>query len=170
MKNNKLIRTCIIVFILLSIPISAFANTANDISSIDGAKELINFFDVYVRGAGAIILFIGVGEMFLTMAVPRIEHKLKSLMSICCGLLMIISYSIICAICDISTYDSFQLILSIVSIFFEFIGAMFAMYGAYSIFSAIKEQNGEAKYKAMKILFGGLVAVAIAQSSFSFLL
>jgi len=158
------------VFILLSIPSLAFADTASDISAIDGAQNLINLFDVYIRGAGALVLFFGVGEMFMNIAVPRIEQKIKSLMSICFGLLMICSYPIICAICDIKTYDSFQLILAIVSIFFEFIGAMLSMYGAYSIFNSLKEQNAEARNKAAKIFFGGLAVIAIAQSSFTFLL
>lgn len=170
MNNKKIIKTCMMVFILLSIPSLAFADTASNISSIDGAQDLINLFDVYVRGAGVLILFFGVGEMFMNMAVPRLEIKIKSLLSISGGLFLICSYPIICAVCDIKAYDSFKLILSIISIFFEFIGAMLAFYGAYSTFRSLNEQNAEAKYKAIKILMGGLAVVAIAQSSFSFLI
>lgn len=170
MKNRKLIKTWIMVLVLLSIPHLVFADTASDISEIEGARNLVTLFDVYIRGTGAIVLMFGVGELFVSMIYERIEHMVRTLTNICAGLFMICSYSIICKICDISTYNSFQVILSMVSIAFEFTGIMVAMYGANAIFKSLKEQSGEARHKATKIFFGGLAMVAVAQSYFSFLL
>lgn len=170
MKNKKSLRTGMIVLILLSIPHLVFANTSSDISSIDGAKNLVNLFNLWIRGVGALVLMFGSAETFMNIATENIEHRTRGFKCICCGLLMICSYSIICAICDIGNYNGFQVLISIVALFLEFIGAMSAMYGAYSFISSIKDQNAEAKQKAIKVFFGGLAVIAVAQSSSSFLL
>lgn len=170
MKSKNLIRIGVLIVFLISIPVNVFADTNSAMGTIDGAKNLVNFFDIWVRGAGALVLMYGCADAFMNFATENNEHRTRGLKCICAGLLMIRSYSIICAISDIGNYDSFQVLLSVVAVFLEFIGAMSAMYGAYSFFQSVREQHAEARNRAVRILFGGLAVIAVAQSYSAFLL
>lgn len=170
MKSKNLIKIGVLIVFLISIPVSVFADTAGSIGQIEGASNLINFFDIWVRGAGALVLMYGCADAFMNFATEHNEHRTRGLKCICAGLLMIRSYSIICAICDIGNYNSFQVLLSVLAVFLEFIGAMSAMYGAYSFFQSIRDNHAEARNRAVRILFGGLAVIAVAQSYSVFLL
>ena len=170
MKNKKLFRTLLFVSFFMLIPRLAFADTASDISTIDGAKELVKFFDIFMRGVGAVVLMIGTAQTFMKFGSERQTDRIKGLKTMCCGFLMVCSYSFICKVCDISSYNSFQLILSVIAFFMEFIGAMCTIYGAYQFAQSLKDQDGESKQRAIKNLFSGLAVIAVAQCSNSFLI
>ncbi|MGM9531049.1 hypothetical protein [Intestinibacter sp.] len=165
-KKKILIFTAIFI---LFFPVIVFANTQADIGSIDGAKELVNLFNIWVKGAGALVLMIGCADMFLSMASEHEENKQRALKSICAGFLLITSYPLLCAICDIANYDAFETLLSVVALFLKFIGAMTALRGSYMFMMSLKDQSGEARDKSIKLIGGGLATIVVAQSCFSFL-
>lgn len=169
MTNKKLLFS--IILVKLFIPnVVALAGTADDINSIDGAAQLVNFFNIWVKGVGALLLMVGYADMFLSMASEHEENKSKALKTICVGFLLIISYSFICTICDISSYNAFEVILSVVGLFLKFIGAMSALRGSYMFVMSTRDQNGDAREKSIKLVGGGLATIVVAQSCLSFLI
>ncbi len=170
MKNKKILKTLLFLSFFVFIPKLVFADTASDISNIDGAKNLVKFFDIFMRGIGCIVIFYGTGETFLKLGNTKQSDRIKGLTSICCGFLMVCSYSIICKICDISSYNSFQLMLSLIAFFVKTIGVFEVLHGAYKFSQSFSDQDGEAKRAAFKIIFNGAAAIAIAQCSSSFLM
>lgn len=170
MRNNKKIIILIIASRLFIPQEVAMAGTADDIGSIEGATQLINLFNIWIKGVGALVLMYGCTDMFLSMASENEERKNTALKTICVGFLLIISYPLLCKICDISNYNAFQVILNVVSLFLKFIGAMVTLRGAYMFMMSTKEQSGEAREKSIKLIGGGLATIAVAQSCLSFLL
>lgn len=124
---------------------------------------------IYVRGAGAIVLLIGSADFFISLSYESTDRLVRAMQLIGGGFFLILADSLVQAIGSASGQETFTMLLNIVGTIVSFMGAVLSFLGAYRTFNSIKERNGDARSKALKLFFCGLMLVAISKSLSSFL-
>lgn len=153
--------------ILCFCPIAAFAASID--TSVEGYDKLLNMMQIYVRGAGAIVLMLGSGDFFISLSSENTERIVRAMQMMGAGCFLMLADSFVKAIGNADGPATFRMLYSMIGVIISFIGVVLAVLGAYNTFNSIKERSAENRSKAIKVLFSGLMLLAISQSLSSFI-
>lgn len=143
---------------------------ATDIdTNISGYTEILNIMKVYVKGAGAIVLMIGCGDFFISLSNESTERLVRAMQVMGAGFFLILADSFVQAIGHANGKETFNMLFNMIALIVSFIGAVLTMLGSYRTMNSIKEKNAEVKSKAIKVVFSGLMLIAISRSLATFL-
>lgn len=147
----------------------AIVNAAAIDQNVEGYAKLLDMMKVYVRGAGAIILLVGSADFFISFSHENTDRLVRAMQLMGGGFFLILADSLVQAIGNANGTETFTILLNAVGLIISFIGAVLSFLGAYRTLNSIKERNADARSKSLKLLFCGLMLVAISQSVSSFL-
>lgn len=143
-------------------PIMTYATEID--TSVEGYTEMLNILKIYVRGAGAIVLMIGSADFFLSLANEGIDRLVRAMQIMGAGCFLMLADNFVQAIGKADGSETFQILFSMVALIISFIGVVLTMLGSYNVFNSLKERNSETRNRAIKVLFSGLMLIAISQS------
>lgn len=167
-RKKKVVKNIMLALIFCSFPIVAKATTID--TDIEGYTGMLNTMKIYVRGTGGIVLLIGSGEFFINLAHENTDRLAKAMQVMGAGFFLILADSFVKAIGNANGSQTFAMLFEMIGLIISFIGAVFTMLGAYNCMTSAKERNAEGRNRAIKIMFSGLMLVAISRSLATFLL
>lgn len=157
--------------IFISFPEIVQAATTTIDTSIDGYTNILNLLKIYVRGAGAIVLMIGSADFFISLSYDGIDRLVRAMYMMGAGCFLILADSFVQAIGNAhSGQETFQMLFGMVALIITFIGVVLSALGAYNVLNSYKERNSETRNRAIKVLFSGLMLIAISQSVSNFII
>lgn len=138
-------------------------------TSVEGYTEMLNMLQVYVRGAGAIVLMVGSADFFLSLSNEGVDRLVRAMQVMGAGCFLMLADSFVKAIGTASGSQTFEILFSMVALVISFIGVVLTMLGSYNVFNSLKERSSETRNRAIKVLFSGLMLIAISQSVSTFI-
>ncbi|HBJ1645870.1 TPA: PrgI family protein [Clostridium botulinum] len=166
LRNNKkkIIKNMVITLIFCSFPIIVQASEID--TNIPGYTGLLNTMKVYVKGAGSIILMIGSADFFISLSNQNTDRLVRAMQIMGAGFFLILADNFVQTIGNASGSEAFEILIQMVGLIIIFIGAVLTMLGAYNCVNSIKAQSPEDRNRAIKLLFCGLMLIAIKASLF----
>lgn len=165
--KHKLKLSVFIAFVFCMFPIISYA-TAID-TDVEGYTQILNMLKLYVRGSGAVALMIGSADFFISLSYEGVDRLVKAMHVMGAGCFLMLADNFVQFIGTADGSTTFVLLFSMVGLIILFIGVVLTALGSYNVLNSFKERNPETRNRSIKILFSGLMLIAISQSLSTFI-